>query len=318
MWGNTLGWIISIILLAGMILGLRAIDSLRQISLPTDFGKDPKTLAKIQLPVSPSQVVAMNDPADPGPIYRQAIDDYLANRDKYEDISFKPTKAEDVKGVELILSATEKSAMKLFIERPEEIVNVEPEKPALKALERLGTFTLQIGLRQKDPKEAIRYAEAAFALGAKLFNERLTVAEMRLGLDLMTQGARMIASQAEKSGDKPRADAAQQFSSAQGSYYQSNLQPVMNVLMSIDPKIVGEHPGDLFFIARNADERVWRVAAIFALGRLRFFAGEGGMLGDQRGAGKVLAELSNDKDPVIATAAKSAASMTREQYQMQR
>jgi hypothetical protein len=112
--------------------------------------------------------------------------------------------------------------------------------------------------------------------------------------------------------------AVEEFNHATAAYYSQHIEPVLRVLMSIDPQVVGQHPGDYFFIARDADERVWRVAAIFALGRLRYFAGEGGSLGDQRGASKVLAELTHDSDSVITTAAKAALQMTPQQYQMQR
>ena len=132
MWGNTLGWIISIVLLAGMLFGLSAIDSLQKTSPPTDFGKDPKTLAKIALPVSPDTVVRMGDASDAGPVYREAIDDYLANQSEYEPIAAsRPTGPSGLKAVELILSATDRSAMTLFADRPDEIVNFEPNRPAM-------------------------------------------------------------------------------------------------------------------------------------------------------------------------------------------
>ncbi len=315
MWGNTLGWIISIVLLAGMIVGLRAIDTLQRISSPTEFGTSAKTLAKIQLPVHPDEVVPMIDSRDAGPIYREAINDYLAHRDEYGNMEPGDTSAH--RAIELIVSATPCSGMSLFTEHPEELINYDSDKAALKALEKLATITLQMTLRQKQPADALRYADAVFSLGAKLFNERVTVAEMQLGLGLMRGGGRAIETNAKKANDGARVDAADKFLRGLQIYDTQVLTPTLSVLQSVDPRIVGEHPGDLFYIARNADERLWRVAAINALGRFRFFAGEGGMLGDQRGANKVLAELSKDKDPIIATAAKAAANMTLEQYQGQ-
>jgi hypothetical protein len=318
MWGNTLGWMISIVLLAGMIFGLRAIDTLQQISPPTEFGKNPTTLAKIHLPISPSTVVAMNDPRDAGPIYREAIDDYLVHHDEYDDLSPAQIATAKLRGIDLILSATERSGMRLFADHPEEIVNFNPDKPALSALNKLATTALKMSLRQKTPADALRFSDAVFSLGAKLFAERVTIAEMQMGLGLMRAGARGIKDNSTKAGDTARVEATDKFLEALQTYDNQVLSPTMTVLLSIDPKIVGQHPGDLFYIARNADERVWRVGAIYALGRLRVFAGEGGMLGDQRGADKALKELSSDKDPIIATAAKAAAQMTAEQYQMQR
>jgi hypothetical protein len=315
MWGNTLGWIVSIVLLAGFVLGLRAIDALQQISPPTEFGKSQKTLARIQLPIAPSTVVPMNDPRDAGQIYRDAINEYLAHRDQYDNIS--PGQSPNLPAIELVLSATDHSAMKLFAEHPEELINLDSDKSGLEAIEKLGTIALQMSLRQKDPTDALRYANAVFSLGAKLFNERVTIREMQTGIGLMRAGARAIVSNATKQQDTDRVRATNRFIDELQAYDNQVLTPTMSVLLSIDPKIVGQHPGDLFYIARNADERAWRVGAVMALGRLRFFAGEGGMLGDQRGAIKALQELSNDKDPIVATAAKAAANMTFQQYQGQ-
>jgi hypothetical protein len=315
MWGNTLGWIISIVLLAGMILGLRAIDSLQQISSPTEFGTSAKTLAKIQLPVRADTVVPMTDPRDAGPIYREAINDYLTHRDEYDNR--EPGETKSPRGVELLVSATTCSGMNLFAEHPEELLSPDSDKAGLKALEKLATRTLAMNLRQKDPSDAMRYADAVFALGAKLFNERVTVGELQMGLGLMRGGARAIRTNATKMKDMARIGAVDEFLRALQIYDNETLTPTLSVLQSVDPNIVGQHPGDLFYVARHADERLWRVAAINGLGRLRFFAGEGGMLGDQRGAVKALGELSKDKDPIVATAAKSAASMTLEQYQGQ-
>jgi hypothetical protein len=315
MWGNTLGWIISIVLLGGMILGLRAIDSLQQISSPTEFGKSDRALAKIKLPIAPGTVVPMDNPQDAGPIYREAIDDYLAHRDAYDNIN--PGQTPRLRAVELILSATDRSAMRLFTDQPDELIDLDSNKAGLKAIEKLSMLTLQLGLRQKSPAEAMPYADAVFSLGAKLFNERVTIGEMQSGLGLMRAGGRSIKTNATRAGDSERARATDRFLDALQTYDNQVLTPTMSVLLSIDPKIVGEHPGDLFYIARNSDERAWRVGAIMALGRLRYFAGEGGMLGDQRGANKVLQQLAGDKDLIVAAAAKAAANMTREQYQGQ-
>jgi hypothetical protein len=71
--------------------------------------------------------------------------------------------------------------------------------------------------------------------------------------------------------------------------------------------------GDVFYLAQHAQERMWRVEAILALGRMKYFVGEGGRRGDQRGATRHLKQHALDKDPVIRAAAKAALELTREQ-----
>ena len=69
----------------------------------------------------------------------------------------------------------------------------------------------------------------------------------------------------------------------------------------------------MFYLAENGSERMWRVEAILALGRMQYFVGAGGRRGDQRGATRQLKQHALDKDPVIRAAAKAALELTREQ-----
>ena len=102
------------------------------------------------------------------------------------------------------------------------------------------------------------------------------------------------------------------------AYIQENIDPVLHIVRSIDAKVVGEHTGDLFELAKRSRERMWRVEAILALGRVRFFAGEGGTAANQRNAMRILRDLAeNDPDPIIRTAATAARDLTVEQYRVQ-
>ena len=61
---------------------------------------------------------------------------------------------------------------------------------------------------------------------------------------------------------------------------------------------------------------MFRVEAIFAMGRMRFFAGENGRIGNQRGAIQELKKLAEDPDPIIRLAATEARDLTIEQYRI--
>src|SRR5205823_2056467 len=122
--------------------------------------------------------------------------------------------------------------------------------------------------------------------------------ECEAGLSLMGKSAVLLASLAEQSGDAARASQLRDFDAARIQYVKERIHPMLRVVRSIDPHVVGAHAGDLFVLARNSRERMWRVEAILALGRLRYFAGENGRAANQRAAVIVLRELSNDADPV--------------------
>jgi len=178
---------------------------------------------------------------------------------------------------------------------------------------------VRLGLGHQAAKrndEAAKCYEAAFALGSKLFEERLTHRELMAGLELMGEAGVGLSRLTFAGGDKARSDAATKFEAARRDLFNARVQPASAALISIDPKVVSRHAGDVFYIADNARERVWRVEAILSLGRMRFFVGEGGRIGDQRGAAKQLKRYLEDQDPVIRAAAKAALDLTREQMRM--
>src|SRR3954464_12266149 len=85
MWGNTLGWCISVALLIGMGAGVLYLNGPLDVSVPTEFGRDANNLGVLSFtPVSPHAVVPVGDTGDAGPLYRNAITDYQKNHTAYE------------------------------------------------------------------------------------------------------------------------------------------------------------------------------------------------------------------------------------------
>jgi hypothetical protein len=119
---------------------------------------------------------------------------------------------------------------------------------------------------------------------------------------------------AKESGDAQRAAAIERFEAGRQQFYAERMQPMARVLRSIDPGVVRRHAGDVFYFAEHAAERMWRIEAILSMGRMRYFVGQGGTLGDQRGANQLLKKYLNDPDPLIRQAAKAAQQLTVEQY----
>jgi hypothetical protein len=86
------------------------------------------------------------------------------------------------------------------------------------------------------------------------------------------------------------------------------------------------HPGDTFNLIENDKDRAWRVQAILALGILKHLGSLDGdardpstkqivmTQGDSKHVRKLLARLKNSKDPMEALAARTADSLTPEQY----
>jgi hypothetical protein len=318
MWGNTLGWSISAVIVACMLWGVHVINQAGRISPPTSFATDPAHLATVALPVSPQTVMTFTDSTDSAPTYREAIAEYQSHRAAYD--AFGETgKLQDIPklpALDSLVRAAPSSKARLFSAHPEEIVVYVKPRPALDALRALGKLCVRAGLltQKSDSAAATKYHEAAFSLGMKLFDERLTSEEMLAGLELMSEGAAGLSRISQANEDRPRAAAIASFDLARKDYYNNQILPMLTVLTSVDGHTVAEHAGDYFWLAKNADDRVWRVESIFALGRLRFFVGPDGRVGDQLGASKQLKQLADDSDPVIRAAAIAGRDLTIEEY----
>jgi hypothetical protein len=326
MWGNSLGWLISaaIALATAGLLAFLAFGG-GAVSSPTTFSSDERNLAVVELPVAPASLVATSeDHCDAGPLYREAMGVVGADMFTYREFARagKLAGGEKVRaGVDPVVRATNCGGMRLFSDRPEDVVNYANQKPAMEELTLLGQACAdRLGLlndKAGNSAEAKKYYEAAFALGAKLYRERVCWAECELGLSLMGRTASALAALAEKSGDAERAKRFRAFDEGRIKYVNERINPMLRVVRSIDPKVVAEHAGDLFVIADSSPERMWRVEAILALGRLRYFAGASGRSVNQRAAMVRLRELQNDPDAVIRAAAKAAVALTAEEYRLQ-
>jgi hypothetical protein len=83
-----------------------------------------------------------------------------------------------------------------------------------------------------------------------------------------------------------------------------------DAIRTVDKKVLTRHAGDVYNIARNGKERMWRVEAIMAIGHFKYRVGENAV--DQRRVSKTLAELAADDslDPAVKAAVKAAQELT--------
>jgi hypothetical protein len=321
MWGNTLGWSISAVLVALMLVGVEMINRAGDISPPTAFGKDANNLAVLEFaPTSPRAVVVMTETGDAGSAYRQAIADYQRRADLYDKFATRGVAADvaALAALKQLIDATHLSRARIFVDHPSEIVNYQNDPPPLLALKTIASCAARAALlvQKTNRADAMRDFEAEFALGSKLFDERLTSAEMLLGLQLMSESAAGLLKLCDAAGDANRAKLIASFNDSRLNLFDSRIAPVLKVLQSADSRIIGQHTGDMFYLAQNAADRVWRVEAVLSLGRMKYFVGDRGTVGDQRGAMRFVRKLADDanEDAVIRQAARAARDLTIEQY----
>jgi hypothetical protein len=196
---------------------------------------------------------------------------------------------------------------------------MHPDRPLLNAASALGGAATRAALllQTKDSAAAMKYAQAAFSFGEKLFQERLTAPEMMAGLELMSESSVVMKKLAQTSADSALAARIATFDAARLDFYKQRIEPMLRVLTAVDDKVVSEHAGDVFYLAQRAGDRVWRVEAIFALGRMKYFVGSEGRAADQRGAPRMLQKLTEDPDPVIRAAGIAARDLTIDEYRKQ-
>lgn len=316
MWGNALGWCISVLIVVATFGGVILLDRhLSTVTPVTEFVRDPANLLPIELPVPPRSLLPPAKSADAADWYRQAIELYSQRPDDYERFAASARRSDDANGLDaldLLIPASECSHMNLFASSPPSIVRYG-DKPQLAAIRMLGKSANRLGalLRfENRPDEAMKYHLAAFALGARLYEERLTLDELLAGLELMSEAAGGIVAGSSGGIDTER---FQEYRSKYLPWYESSIKPTQRIITSIDPSVMAMHSGDVFYIARRGKERMWRVEAILKLGRLRFNAAR---IADQQAAARALQELGNDPDPVIQTAVAAARGLTIEQYRM--
>jgi hypothetical protein len=319
MWGNSLGWTISVLIVTFTVSGLGWVNrTLNTISDPTDFSATSGAADAIAAPAPPPGVLPDDSTdGDSVALYHQAIDLYQQNTAEFDRFAEHPNRDElaDVEpAVALLRKAMGNTSLGIFAPTPQEAVSYDSQTP-LAALKTLGDCTSGAGLLEKiaDKKDAaVADFQAAFCLGKRMADERLRYSEFSDGLGLMDGASIELAEIASKDGDAARADALNQFTKSIADYSNQKLVPIQAVLSSIDQDTIEKNAGDVFWLALHSKERMWRVESILTLGRIKYNAGRPG---DNRGAARILADIArNDRDAVIKTAATAARDLTLDQY----
>jgi hypothetical protein len=330
MFGNRLGWGISAVLTLLVLLVLHWVAQVGAISPPShgvvtltgrvtlNLADHPDTLDVIQLPFNPQGVLpTMTESDDAAPLYRKAIQeldsDKYTYRDLFETGKPKTTNYKDLPALEFLVEARNLRGMKLFAAEPAKVVAygrdaTEPIEAIYYAGKAASKLSLYI---QKDkPADALILAEAVFSLGVKLCEERIRWREFDAGAELLRDGAYLISKL-----DPARPEAAA-VDAGMKRLLESRCIPLWTVIGSVDQDVIGRTAGDVFYIAKNSRERLWRVEAILKLGRYRYNVGTNGRSGDQRWARITVNRMAKDPklDPVLRTAAQAASNLTLPQY----
>ncbi len=340
MWGNRQGWIYSVIIAAMMIWFMWDLAGVPPP--PTPSGQFPQLWKPIELPVSPDSIHPANDVCDAGDNYRKAIDHYLRDPklydrfynplperppsgkaqpapDRIQAIDKRLSGLSNLEAIELIVKAASCRDVRLFVRNPEEIVNYNPTEPALDAVRRLGDITNQVASLYQakgDATFAAHYYDAAFALGSKLYKERLVHAELSIGLGLMADAAQGMKIAALRAKDEAKIGELDEFISRNQEYYQSQVLPLWRTVNNAtsDNEALARSAGDVLAMAKTPSaDRMWRTESLLRLGLYRFNAAR---KGDQVAAAQEVLLWTADPDASIRAASTAASQLTVEQYRL--
>lgn len=305
-------WAGIVLLVGGASLGVWIYQRL-QLTPPTALSLDPNNLAPLSPPPMSPPIVTATDSADAGDDYRGALVDYQANTDAYDQFAQNPIDPAPP-AIQLMLTASGKATANLFLNHPAEIVDYQTDHPSLDQLCDLGRTMDQAALRLATghkTDQARRYYQAVYALGEKLYDERLTYDEYSKGLSLMNESTIGLSECA--TGDLQTQ--LQHQETAMRDYDVNHVQPIYQALVSADQQDIAIHAGDIFEFATKSTERMFRVEAILSLGRLKFDAARSA---DQQAAPGYIqkAAAAADPDPAVQAAAAAAGGLTLEQYRM--
>jgi hypothetical protein len=308
MWGNWLGWAISLVLLCVSGMGFYNLAVPPPESAPANL-IPAELMRNLKLPDETDRIVPPGPRnADAGSLYSQAILRFKANPTPYNDAIHSPRG--DVPAVDILRQAGDCRKMVLFESRPKDLINYNNELPELDALIKIADAADTVGLGALlDGKndEARQLFNGVFALGRHLFEERVTWREMSAGIGMMSDGTQNLAKVADKENDGGRGTVLRHFQEELDKYRAQLQEKIASPLTNPVESYAGKYSGDIFAIAKDTSvERVWRVQAILHLGRYKWNVADGHR-GDQVWGHRVLKTLKNSVETANGDSAVQAA-----------
>ena len=239
MFGNKEGWILSAVIVALMGWMFTKIGRLEPIPEPS--GQFANLDAPVQLPVAPADVLpgVMTEDRDAGDQYWEAIELFRKFPTDYRRSELSNTaKVARLPAINLVLEGTSAKHASLFVQRPEVLVNYKFPWPELEAISELGQFCNSMGhyyiTKKPDEKQAKRYLHAGFSLGVKLYDERVTHAEMMAGVKLMQGAVLSLKELAKQQKDTDRLAALDRFANETSAWHTTSVNDLYQKINSTE------------------------------------------------------------------------------------
>ena len=319
MLGNRLGWFIAAVLAIAMGFAAWRVSKVNDLTPLTALGESDDVYEPLTLPMQPSAIVTMDRTADAGKMYRSVIDQVQRDPARYQAFvdAGRPKDFDAMPAMQTLIDATPLVGGDILLTHASANVGYTGESDELKTLLLAGHCLSRMALliAKDDPVRANELYRAEFALGAKLFSERIGYYEAFDGIGLMQEATGGLRLSATAQHDTLLLNALKQFDAGLDEFITQKLEPMWTVISSVDSDVIAEHAGDIYaFTGPQMKERLWRIEAILKLGRHKYNVAR---LADQVIVPIRLNALkANETDPAILAAIDAAQHLTLEQYHM--
>lgn len=313
MFGNRIGFGVSVVILIAASLFLWFIHVLGTTMSPvTAVGANAANYT-MKLTINPRDMATwMAEEGDSTPVYKELDTILDKDHNAFYFFSKEPSlKSEHLPKIEqavaLLVKAGKLKGGGVFKDSPTDLVTYDSDRPRLKRVEAMEDAFLKLGAFYRTGNQidkARDLYQGMFSMGVKMYEERLIFEEWFRARNLMAISKYLADFEEKKS--PAAADKFKAFDAQFLPFYKANIEPVQKALHVVYP-----NPGDVAALALKGGDTMWRVEAIFALGRVKF---SGDKAPDQKGALRILGTLSGDSDARIKLAATLARDLTIEDY----
>ena len=332
--GKALSWV-----LAGMFGAFALIMIVKYAFYPSPTSPSLTGLSgmlSFQRPEEPLALVIGSEPAAAGDAagdYRLAMDVYRENTQAIDEMIAHSRDGDLARGeyrytpeqlallgkvAAHVADAATKKKMSFYfrltpkeIKRPYFAVEADRFEELYDILDVLVRHHVLVGDEQEYP-QAEKYLFHALVMGRHMVDERARFDIVKGGLDIQDSACNMLIALYRRWKKPDRVDAVKAYKGGllEITCQYTALQPV---IWGIESRWRCPHPGDVFNLAANHEDRAIRVEAIIVLGIIRH--GQIGR-GDQRIVRKLIDQKLRSRDELEAAAAEAADEMTQKDLRM--
>ncbi len=336
--GSKTGWILALALIIVVVGVMYFVILDPPPSLPRETNA-PGFLKLKKFPVSIEEIVGYvpSEPGNAGVDYHKAAELWIlhgeaidstadvatydaltASADPYSDPAMKACR----KIADHVIAGSKKQDMKYtFTFTPKKLkIGYHYEYP--EHLFKVAVAVHQLHMVHRDRKEfaeAEKLLQHMFVMGWHIYNEHAVPDMCMTGIEIQMSGIQRLQQLYDRWRDAPhrqRAQACKRYENTLrtvSSIYRRKRKILWDNIPAMDP-VTHEPlmaPGDVFNIARNDEDRAWRVQAHIALGPLKFRVSS---RGDSKMTRKLIARGKMSDDPFICAAAKAADKFSKDDF----